>query len=184
MLGEPLFHIVVSLGRVIQVIWIIHHPSGALLIIPHEHGAEAGLRWLRLCFRRDDLQLLRGLLFRDHLLRVLLFLNDDHLRGSSRWHRSTWWHSSRGYGTSPPSLSSSSLSSSSSSISPMQLSPYSLAISMISSSWDWIIPSRLAFVSFIFLAASSFCSHRASSSLIFRLASSSWLPSYWISFTA
>jgi hypothetical protein len=33
------------------------------------------------------------------------------------------------------------------------LSPYSLAISMISSSQDWIIPSSLAFYSINFLVA-------------------------------
>jgi hypothetical protein len=32
----------------------------------------------------------------------------------------------------------------------MRLSPYYLAISMISSSRDWIIPSRVAFSSFSF----------------------------------
>jgi hypothetical protein len=57
----------------------MHHPRRALLIVPHEHGVESGLWGLRLCFWHDDLQLLRDLLFWNHLHRVLLFHNDYHL---------------------------------------------------------------------------------------------------------
>jgi hypothetical protein len=39
----PLIHIIVGLGRVIQVIQIINHPRWALLIVPHENVEEAGL---------------------------------------------------------------------------------------------------------------------------------------------
>jgi hypothetical protein len=66
----------------------------------------------------------------------------------------------------------------------MRLSPYSSSISMLSSSRDWIIPSRLSFSSFSFLVASSFYLHKASTSVILQLAFSPWLPSCWISFTA
>jgi uncharacterized integral membrane protein len=55
-------------------------------------------RWLRQWFWRDDLQLLRAPLFWNHLHRVLLFHDDDHLVGSSRWHGNRGWRSSRGCG--------------------------------------------------------------------------------------
>jgi hypothetical protein len=47
---EPLIHVVVGLGWLIQVIQIVHRPQWALLIVPHEHSVESGLRRLRLCF--------------------------------------------------------------------------------------------------------------------------------------
>jgi hypothetical protein len=81
----------------------------------------------------------------------------------------------------PSSLSS---SSSSSLFSPMRLSQYSLAISMINSSWDWIIPSRVVFSSFSFLTSSLNLLHRASSSVILWLDFSSCSPSRLTSLTA
>jgi hypothetical protein len=74
-------------------------------------------------------------------------------------------------------------SSSSSSHYRMRLSPYSSAISMISSSWDWIIPSRVVFSSRSFWVSSLNFLHRASSSVIFWLDSSSYSPSRLTSLT-
>jgi hypothetical protein len=42
-LRVPLVHVVVGLGQVIQLMQIIHHPRGALLVISHDHTVEAGL---------------------------------------------------------------------------------------------------------------------------------------------
>jgi hypothetical protein len=58
-LRKPLIHVVVGMGRVIQV---IKHPRRALLMVPHECGEEAGLWWLRLLFQQDDLKRLKGLM--------------------------------------------------------------------------------------------------------------------------
>jgi hypothetical protein len=52
-LGIPLIHIVVSLSRVIQIIQVVHHPRGALLVISHERVVETGMRQLRLCIYQD-----------------------------------------------------------------------------------------------------------------------------------
>jgi hypothetical protein len=90
-------HVVVGLGRVVQLMWIIHHPRRALLIVPHEHGVESGLQRLRLCICQDNMMRFRDLLLGNHLHGVFFF-DDDHIRGNSRWRRHRGWHSSRGCG--------------------------------------------------------------------------------------
>jgi hypothetical protein len=88
-------HVVVGLGRVVQLMWIIHHPRRALLVVPHEHGVESGLQRLRLCICQDNMMRFRDLLLGNHLHGVFFF-DDDHIRGNSRWRRHRGWHSSRG----------------------------------------------------------------------------------------
>jgi hypothetical protein len=91
-LGKPLIHIIVGNCWVVQV---VKHPQRALLILPHECGEEAVLRWLMLLVWHDDLDFLRGLLFRDHHLWVLFFLSINLKDGSSRGDVNRGRHSRR-----------------------------------------------------------------------------------------
>jgi hypothetical protein len=143
-LRKQLIHVRAGFGQVIQV---IHHPHWALLIVPHEHVVETGLRHLRLCICQDHLMHHRGFLLENHLYRV--FLHDDLLSyGSSRWRRSRGGTTViGGVAASPPSSSSSSSASASS---PMRSSPISLAIFVMSSSQDSTVPSSFVFSSFNF----------------------------------
>jgi hypothetical protein len=90
-LREPLIHVIVSLGRVIQVIqiiylmWTIHQPRRALPIVLYDHVEEVGLQKLRLCIYQDHLMRHRGFLLGNHLHGGILF--NDLLRRGSRWHR-------------------------------------------------------------------------------------------------
>jgi hypothetical protein len=45
----PLIHIIIGLGWVVQLMRIIHHPRGALLVVSQQKVVEAGLQQLRLC---------------------------------------------------------------------------------------------------------------------------------------
>jgi hypothetical protein len=124
---KPLIHVRASLGQVIQIILVIHHPRWALLIVPHERVVDTGLRHLRLCICQDHHMRHMSFLLGNHLHGVFL-LNDLLRCGSSRWHKSRGWrHINRG-ATSPPPLPSSSSASS-----PMRPSPISLAIFIMSS---------------------------------------------------
>jgi hypothetical protein len=92
-LREPLIHIVVGLGRAIQIIQVIHHPQRALLLVSQEREVEMELQQLRLYICQDNFMRHRGLLLGNHLHGV--FLHDGLLRcGSSRWHRRRGWCSS------------------------------------------------------------------------------------------
>jgi hypothetical protein len=121
----PLIHVIVGLSRVIQVIQIICRPRRALLVIPHEHGVESGLRQLRLCIYQDNITCFRGLMLGNHLHRAFLF--DDDPSGVAAGVGTRGGTTTGGVAMSPPSSSSSSSSS-------LQLYPYMLANSMMSSS--------------------------------------------------
>jgi hypothetical protein len=73
--------IMVGNGQIVQVIQVIIYPRWALLMIPHEYGEETGLRRLRLSFRLDDLQRLKGLLFENRHLQVFFLLLNNQLGG-------------------------------------------------------------------------------------------------------
>jgi hypothetical protein len=114
----------------------ILHPWRALLIVPHDHVEEVGLWWLRLCIYQNHLMHHRGLLLRNHLHRGILF--DDLLRHGSRC---------RGCVSVPFIIIILNLVTI---ILSCAVESYSSAIYMISSSRDWIIPSRVVFSSFSF----------------------------------